>query len=89
MSHILQVDNLTMRFGGLTAIGDLSFAAPAQQVTFVGLASQHVVQEVILYPSNQTLPIAVEGTDILIDGGSNDVRPVFFSAKLHVRIYPN
>ena len=35
MSHILQVDNLTMRFGGLTAIGDLSFAAPAQQVTSI------------------------------------------------------
>ena len=35
MSHILQVDNLTMRFGGLTAIGDLSFSAPARQVTSI------------------------------------------------------
>ena len=36
MSQILlQVDNLTMRFGGLTAIGDLSFTAPAQQVTSI------------------------------------------------------
>lgn len=35
MSPILQVDHLTMRFGGLTAIGDLSFAAPARQVTSI------------------------------------------------------
>jgi branched-chain amino acid transport system ATP-binding protein len=35
MNPILQVDNLTMRFGGLTAIGDLSFSAPAQQVTSI------------------------------------------------------
>ena len=33
--HILQVDALTMRFGGLTAIDDLSFAAPAQSVTSI------------------------------------------------------
>ncbi len=74
--------HVTGRFGN-------RFFSPAQQVTFVGLASQHVVQEVILYPSNQTLPIVVEATDILIDGGANDVRPVFFSAKLHVRTFPN
>ena len=74
--------HVTGRFGN-------RFFSPAQQVTFVGLAGQHVVQEVILYPSNQPLPIVVEATDILIDGGANDVRPVFFSAKLHVRTFPN
>ncbi len=35
MSHILEVDNLTMRFGGLTAIDSLSFTAPAQKVTSI------------------------------------------------------
>jgi branched-chain amino acid transport system ATP-binding protein len=35
MSTILQVDHLTMRFGGLTAIGDLSFTAPAGQITSI------------------------------------------------------
>ena len=35
MSAILQVDKLTMRFGGLTAIDDLSFAAPARQITSI------------------------------------------------------
>lgn len=35
MSTILQVDNLTMRFGGLTAIDDLSFTAPAQKITSI------------------------------------------------------
>lgn len=74
--------HVTGRFGN-------RFFSPAQQVTFVGLSTRHVVQNVVLYPGNQTLLIAVEATDILIDGGSNDVRPVFFSAKLHVRIYPN
>ena len=33
--QILQVDKLTMRFGGLTAIDDLSFAAPAGQITSI------------------------------------------------------
>jgi branched-chain amino acid transport system ATP-binding protein len=32
---ILQVDRLTMRFGGLTAIDDLSFAAPAKAITSI------------------------------------------------------
>lgn len=74
--------HVTARFGG-------RFFSPAQQVTFVGLSTKHVVQNVVLFPGNQTLPILVEATDILIDGGSNDVRPVYFNGKLHVRIYPN
>ena len=32
---LLQVEHLTMRFGGLTAVGDLSFAAQAGQITSV------------------------------------------------------
>ena len=35
MNAILHVDQLTMRFGGLTAIGDLSFTAPAGQITSI------------------------------------------------------
>jgi branched-chain amino acid transport system ATP-binding protein len=35
MSAILQVDKLTMRFGGLTAIDDLSFSAPAKSITSI------------------------------------------------------
>jgi branched-chain amino acid transport system ATP-binding protein len=35
MKVMLQVDHLTMRFGGLTAIGDLSFTAKANQVTSI------------------------------------------------------
>lgn len=64
------------------------FFAPLQ-VTFVGISSQHVTQDLVLYPANQTLPIRVEATDILIDGGANDVRPFYFFANLHVRVYPN
>jgi len=30
---LLKVDHLTMRFGGLTAVGDLSFEAQAGQIT--------------------------------------------------------
>jgi hypothetical protein len=74
--------HVTARFGS-------RFFSPAQQVSFVGLSTRRVVQNVILYPGNQTLPIMVEATDILIDGGSNDVRPVYFNGKLHVRIFPN
>ncbi|MEW6512606.1 MAG: ATP-binding cassette domain-containing protein [Pseudomonadota bacterium] len=33
--NILQIDALTMRFGGLTAIDDLSFTAPAKAVTSI------------------------------------------------------
>ncbi len=33
--HILEVDRLTMRFGGLTAIDDLSFAAPGRAITSI------------------------------------------------------
>jgi len=43
----------------------------------------------VLYPQGQTLRIGVEATDILISGGANDVRPVYFRARLHVRVYPN
>ena len=32
-AHILQVDHLTMRFGGLIAINDLSFTAQRSQIT--------------------------------------------------------
>ncbi len=35
MAEILQVEHLTMRFGGLTAVGDLSFAARAGHITSV------------------------------------------------------
>jgi branched-chain amino acid transport system ATP-binding protein len=35
MTNILQVEKLTMRFGGLTAIDDLSFAAPAKAITSI------------------------------------------------------
>lgn len=35
MSDILQVQHLTMRFGGLTAIDDLSFFAPAGKITSI------------------------------------------------------
>jgi len=34
-SNILTVERLCMRFGGLTAIDDLSFAAPARQITSI------------------------------------------------------
>lgn len=33
--NILQVENLTMRFGGLTAIDSLSFVAPVKQITSI------------------------------------------------------
>jgi branched-chain amino acid transport system ATP-binding protein len=35
MNNILHVENLTMRFGGLTAIDDLSFYAPGKQITSI------------------------------------------------------
>ena len=35
MKNILQVEKLTMRFGGLTAIDDLSFEAPAKSITSI------------------------------------------------------
>jgi branched-chain amino acid transport system ATP-binding protein len=35
VAEILQVEHLTMRFGGLTAVGDLSFAARAGHITSV------------------------------------------------------
>ena len=65
------------------------FFSPAQLVRFVGPSTQYVVQNVVLYPQGQTLRIGVEATDILISGGANDVRPVYFRARLHVRVYPN
>ena len=33
MSNLLSVENLTMKFGGLTAIDDLSFDAKNKQIT--------------------------------------------------------
>jgi hypothetical protein len=73
--------HVALSFGGRTF--------PPVEVTFVGPSSRHVSQAVVLYPGNQTLPIRVQATDILVDGGSNDVRPAYFYGKLHVRIYPN
>jgi branched-chain amino acid transport system ATP-binding protein len=35
MNALLKVEKLTMRFGGLTAIDDLSFTAPAKQITSI------------------------------------------------------
>ena len=35
MSNLLSVENLTMKFGGLTAIDDLSFDAKNNQITSV------------------------------------------------------
>ena len=35
MSNLLSVENLTMRFGGLTAIDDLSFDAKNNQITSI------------------------------------------------------
>ena len=46
MSNLLSVENLTMKFGGLTAIDDLSFDAKNNQITsIIGL----MVQEKLLY----------------------------------------
>jgi hypothetical protein len=73
--------HVALRFGGHSY-------APLQ-LNLIGVGSQHFTQDVVLYPGNQTLPISVIATDILVDGGSNDVPPGYFSGKLHVRIYPN
>ena len=35
MSNLLSVENLTMKFGGLTAIDDLSFDAKHNQITSI------------------------------------------------------
>ena len=35
MSNLLSVENLTMKFGGLTAIDDLSFDAKSKQITSI------------------------------------------------------
>ena len=35
MSNLLSVENLTMKFGGLTAIDDLSFDAKNNQITSI------------------------------------------------------
>jgi branched-chain amino acid transport system ATP-binding protein len=35
MTSLLQVEHLTMRFGGLTAIDDLSFTAEAREITAI------------------------------------------------------
>jgi hypothetical protein len=59
------------------------------ELMFVGIGSKNFTQDVVLYPGNQTLPLSLEATDILIDGGSNDVRPFYFSAHLKVYIFPN
>jgi hypothetical protein len=75
------------RFHVMLRFGNHAYAPVL--VTFVGISSQHVTQDLVLYPANQTLPLRVEATDILIDGGSNDVRPFYFSANLHVRVFPN
>ena len=46
MSNLLSVENLTMKFGGLTAIDDLSFDAKNNQITsIIGLT----VREKLLY----------------------------------------
>ncbi len=75
------------RFHVALSFGGHSF--PPVEVAFVGLSTRRVSQAVVLYPGNQTLPIRVGATDILVDGGANDVRPAYFYGKLHVRIYPN
>ena len=74
--------HVTARFGN-------HFFSPAQKVTFIGPSTRHVVQNVVLLPANKPLLISVGATDILIDGGSNDVLPTYFRAKLHLWIYPN
>ncbi len=64
-----------------------SFLDP-EQVTFAGGQSKTVLHNVVLTPSNNTsMRIGIEATDILIDAGSNDVRPVYFNANLRVRVY--
>jgi hypothetical protein len=73
--------HIALRYGG-------HFYAPLE-LMFVGIGSKSFTQDVVLYPGNQTLPLSLEATDILIDGGSNDVRPFYFSAHLKVYIYPN
>jgi hypothetical protein len=75
------------RFHVALRFGNHSFAP--KLVTFVGIGSKFVRQSVVLFPANQTLPLRVEATDILIDGGTNDVRPNYFNASLHVRVFPN
>ena len=35
MSNLLSIENLTMKFGGLTAIDDLSFDAKNNQITSI------------------------------------------------------
>ncbi|MCU0276765.1 MAG: GPI anchored serine-threonine rich family protein [Acidobacteria bacterium] len=73
--------HVALRYGG-------HFYAPLE-VMFVGIGSKSFTQDLVLYPGNQTLPLSLEATDILIDGGSNDVRPNYFNASLRVHIYPN
>lgn len=73
--------HVTVRFGN-------HFYTPVL-VTFLGPVSQHVTQDVVFYPANQTLRLGVEATDILIDGGANDVRPSYFFGNLNARIFPN
>ena len=46
MSNLLSVENLTMKFGGLTAIDDLSFDAKNNQLP---LSLDLTVQEKLLY----------------------------------------
>ena len=40
MSDLLAVNHLTMRFGGLTAIDDVSFAAKNKEITAIRLSPQ-------------------------------------------------
>ena len=42
MSNLLSVQNLTMKFGGLIAIDDLSFDAKNNQITSITVSYTHL-----------------------------------------------
>lgn len=56
-------------------------------LAFCGEGIMNEQKDVILSPSSSPLNITVEGADILVSP-SDDTRPVFFSGKLQLRVYP-
>ena len=57
-------------------------------ITFLGSKTHVITHDVELPGANTYLPIRIGATDILVDGGANDVTPIYFSGNFRIRIYP-
>jgi len=97
MSRILTVDRLTMRFGGIVAVQDLSFAAEERKITALigpnGAGKTTVFNCITGFykPTNGTIHLTYDGKDIALER-LNDFR-IAKQAKVartfqNIRLFP-